>query len=383
MIYRDYATPEKLKLYKIVDSKTLEWYKLYCNKYELEYGETITKWRNLPSIKNAINLIESILNQNNIKLSLSEYLPSLSHRGKLYEIESIDLISSFNRLDLSPQIKYILTAEQELWFYELSFKNYIHQYYLRGKLDWSLSLFLYVFINGYDSVQDQYSQKRWLNVVDQLKNYINGTYQLHKSEWMLNFNASLTIDGILNQEVFLAGFAKPNTFNITRDPFHFTLFNIRDIPDAVHFEKYLIDPRLLNKYLDSINDSENEIRINMGLPKIGEGWITETKLFNLIKETFTTCIVLHHGRPKWLEKQHLDVYLPEYNIAVEYQGKQHYQAVEFFGGEDAFLKNQKRDIKKRELCIENQCTLLCINSEAEFPFVIDEINRLIKLDSKS
>lgn len=377
MLYRDFATPEKLKLYKIVDSKTTEWYKIYYDKYELEYGETITKWRNSPSIKNAINLIKGRLKQNDIRFDLSEYLPNLRYRGKLYEIESIDLISSFNRLDLSPQIRDILTEEQELWFYELSFKNYIHQYFLRGKFDWSLSLFLFVFINGYDAIEEQYSRKRWLNVINYLKNYINGTYQIHKSECMLNFNASITFDDTFYKDVFLAGF----TSNI-RDPFHFTLFNLRYIPDAVHFEKYLIDPKLLNIYLDSINNPENELRLNMGLPKIGEGWITETKLFNLIKNTFVNCIVLHHGRPKWLEKQHLDVYLPEHNIAIEYQGKQHFQAVEFFGGKDAFAKNKMRDIKKRKLCDENKCTLLCISSEAEFPYVIDEINRLLKLDTK-
>jgi hypothetical protein len=373
VLYRKYATLEKLKLFKIVDSKTSEWYKIYYDKYELEYGERITKWRNLPSIKKSINLIEDTLKQNNIRFDLSEYLPSLRYRDQLYEIESIDLISSFNRLDLSPQIKYILTEEQELWFYELSFKNYIHQYFLRGKLDWYLSLFLFTYINGYDSIEDQYSRKRWLNLIKQLKKYNNGTYQLHKSESVLNFNTSITIDDTFYQEVFLAGFSS----NTTTDPFHFTLYNLRDKTDSVHFEKYLIDPQLINIYLDSIKNPENEIRLKMGLPKIGEGWITETKLFNLIKNTFDKCIVLHHGRPKWLEKQHLDVYLPEHNIAIEYQGKQHYQAVEFFGGEEAFAKNQMRDLKKRKLCVENKCTLICISSEAEFPYVIDEINRLI------
>lgn len=55
-----------------------------------------------------------------------------------------------------------------------------------------------------------------------------------------------------------------------------------------------------------------------------------------------------------------DFYLPEYNACIEFQGKQHYEAVEHFGGEEDFKVRQKRDNIKAEYCLQNQIELLCI-----------------------
>jgi hypothetical protein len=40
-----------------------------------------------------------------------------------------------------------------------------------------------------------------------------------------------------------------------------------------------------------------------------------------------------HRVISWIENLRLDIYFPKYNIAVEYNGQQHYYPVEFFGGE--------------------------------------------------
>lgn len=40
------------------------------------------------------------------------------------------------------------------------------------------------------------------------------------------------------------------------------------------------------------------------------------------------------------------MYIPELNLAVEYQGKQHYVAVGLFDGEEGLKKTQQRDKKK-------------------------------------
>lgn len=46
----------------------------------------------------------------------------------------------------------------------------------------------------------------------------------------------------------------------------------------------------------------------------------------------------------------LDFYLPEYNVAVECQGIQHYQPIEWFGGDEEFKTIIARDAVKKELC---------------------------------
>ena len=46
----------------------------------------------------------------------------------------------------------------------------------------------------------------------------------------------------------------------------------------------------------------------------------------------TENIVFEHRKHfEWLGQQHLDFYLPEFNIAIECQGEQHYEPVDFAG----------------------------------------------------
>ena len=42
-----------------------------------------------------------------------------------------------------------------------------------------------------------------------------------------------------------------------------------------------------------------------------------------------------------------DFYLPDYNLVIEYNGRQHYEAVHAFGGEKALFETQKRDSIKK------------------------------------
>lgn len=66
-------------------------------------------------------------------------------------------------------------------------------------------------------------------------------------------------------------------------------------------------------------------------------------------------------RFKWLGLQSLDFYLPDYNIAIECQGEQHFKPIKHFGGEHNFIKTQERDKIKYDLCMNNDIILLYIN----------------------
>ena len=118
---------------------------------------------------------------------------------------------------------------------------------------------------------------------------------------------------------------------------------------------------------------ENYFRKNSGLPKIGEGWISETNLYYEIKEAFS-CEVFQHGKPKWLGRQHFDIWIPSLKLAIEYQGLQHDEPVEFFGGEKSFRENQKRDLRKKMLCAENNVTLIEVRKNYQINDVIKKIN---------
>lgn len=85
-------------------------------------------------------------------------------------------------------------------------------------------------------------------------------------------------------------------------------------------------------------------------------WKHEQSLFLLIKKKYPDAVFQY--RPKWLSPQSLDIYIPKLNIGIEYQGIQHYSAVDFFGGKLALEHRIFLDNKKREICKRNNITLI-------------------------
>ncbi len=123
-----------------------------------------------------------------------------------------------------------------------------------------------------------------------------------------------------------------------------------------------------------LREGENEYRNNIGAKRIGEAWISETELYYKIKNALPQYDVIHHGKPLWLGRQHFDIWIPDLNFAIEYQGLQHDNPVEYFGGELAFLQNKKRDLNKKVLSEKNNVKLI----EVRPGYVLGEVLNLIK-----
>lgn len=99
--------------------------------------------------------------------------------------------------------------------------------------------------------------------------------------------------------------------------------------------------------------AENKVRVMLGIPKLGEGWVNETQLFRLVESLFSEYEVIREASPAWLGKQRLDIFIPGLALAIEYQGEQHYRPVALFGGEEGLKKTKERDKLKLKLCREN------------------------------
>lgn len=56
-----------------------------------------------------------------------------------------------------------------------------------------------------------------------------------------------------------------------------------------------------------------------------------------------------------------DFYLPDYRLLIEFHGRQHYEQIDYFGGEEGFKLIQKRDAFKRSLAWEYKLPLLEFN----------------------
>lgn len=85
-------------------------------------------------------------------------------------------------------------------------------------------------------------------------------------------------------------------------------------------------------------------------------WKSEAQLFVLVSSVYPDAIYQYHT--DWLRMQSLDIFIPSISVGIEYQGVQHYRAVDLFGGEDNFRHQQENDQKKRSLCKQNGVTLI-------------------------
>lgn len=127
-----------------------------------------------------------------------------------------------------------------------------------------------------------------------------------------------------------------------------------------------------------LREAENNLRLSIGGKRIGEGFISETNLYYRVKNHFPSLNVIQHGRPDFLGRQHFDIWIPDFKIAIEYQGEQHDNPVMFFGGEEGFKNNQKRDELKKEKCVKNEVILLEVRPNYSFEVLVMEIENAIK-----
>lgn len=56
-----------------------------------------------------------------------------------------------------------------------------------------------------------------------------------------------------------------------------------------------------------------------------------------------------------------DFFLPETNTLIEYDGRQHFESIDIWGGEEALLKRKINDKIKNNYCIKNRISLLRIS----------------------
>lgn len=92
------------------------------------------------------------------------------------------------------------------------------------------------------------------------------------------------------------------------------------------------------------NESKGELQIQLLLDKLNISYIRQHK--------FDDCF--------YKSNLLFDFYIPEYNMCIEYNGIQHYEPVEFFGGVKSFEVNLIRDSIKESYCNENDIKLIVI-----------------------
>lgn len=94
-------------------------------------------------------------------------------------------------------------------------------------------------------------------------------------------------------------------------------------------------------------------------------WKSEQLVYEITKQLYPKATVWYQFRPEFLHtgkgQLSYDVYISKLRVAIEYQGKQHFEPVEIFGGRDSFEKQKERDSLKQQLSRENGVKLVYIN----------------------
>lgn len=95
--------------------------------------------------------------------------------------------------------------------------------------------------------------------------------------------------------------------------------------------------------------SSGEFEIERTLKEVFE--MTEDVDF-FKQKTFENCV--------YINKLRFDFYIPSENLCIEFNGKQHYEPIDFYGGMDNFIKQKKRDAVKKKYCKNMKINLLVI-----------------------
>ena len=110
-------------------------------------------------------------------------------------------------------------------------------------------------------------------------------------------------------------------------------------------------------------------------------WVSEQRMVDIIKKLYKKYKIEPQYRPSFLVSSNggqmsYDCCIPELNLAFEYQGKQHFEPIDFFGGEEKFKEQVKRDKEKLKLSNDNGVKLIYINYNEDL--TEDLIKRKIK-----
>lgn len=126
--------------------------------------------------------------------------------------------------------------------------------------------------------------------------------------------------------------------------------------------------------------SWHKLKYGHGCPMCGNKKnYSELRLKSILEKEFNK--VEYQKRFDWLGRQSLDFYLPQYNVAIEYQGRQHFCEYSLFNHDETL----KSDLTKLENCKAHNIPIYYITFEGKY-IPIDfsyyklytDINNLIK-----
>ena len=325
-------------------------------------------YRNIQIIEFILFVILRYYFQKRIKYTLdnSDYIKSVLETGfgtneeslrflllcqnemPMLKIPLIDVVQIINRIEKCLKSDELYMTENiknfETVKFEFTFTSYFDKisdiaviYASQFKTFKKLSLDMYYV--SFDAIQIQHIEMMYF-ILRKMK------YAFDKKT--MEYVNSVSVIKILENLIEIWQFMKATAIN-TND-----VLLINEFSDSKHDLLRKTYRELYNKQIKAKRNEIFNMAVSNGFKFNNRS--SEMQLFALISKHFDDAI--YQYRNKWLGKQSLDIYIPSLKIAFEYQGEQHYYAIDFFGGETALKQNQERDAKKKRLCASNGIKLI-------------------------
>jgi hypothetical protein len=142
--------------------------------------------------------------------------------------------------------------------------------------------------------------------------------------------------------------------------------------------KFSTEPTCKHRYLQfhfksrffKVTDGqEHEIRLAWGYPEKGKTGFREKMLYDSACLIFGEKNVIRRYRGKELGGLEIDVWVPSYKIALEYQGEQHFKNINHWHGENGLTDQKSRDKYKQDLCKSLNYRLLLFFPNDQLDFI--------------
>jgi len=297
--------------------------------------------------------------------------------------------------------RWLIRFVKEFSGYNLKQKvDYLRELHLLSPLELCLASFFYSFNLTTDDIYHCIDQNTVNIQIPYLKpipfklNFNKSTRDILNSQILLNSIKAFSLDE--TETFFEIEYLREGVkLNIQYNEIIEDVFGIGDIkrwiakktgmPLTNHkikqLKTYNIDEKFIMSYYKRLRTNvrtlENKLRIDDGHNIVGS-LFTETLIFTQLADQLKEYHVTSQHSPKWLGRQRFDIFIHELNIAVEYNGLQHYQPVAYFGGIDGFKQTQSRDMLKRKKSRENNCVLIEIKYNADINQSINDIIGFVK-----
>lgn len=309
--------------------------KFFINKYNLEYIV-------VPNIIKEDDTINVLIKEPSSKDAhiCYEYMVERFERFPKYNVYNISLLDCFQSLNIEDksmliQYNYIYIKRSKDTEYNLATWTSLNEAIKKG-LNYDNDDQLAIFYLNILKVICKRPRYKYSCYLERFPIYPRRASELVQQSWdcgngSISWIAKENIS--LKQYVFFNRIEK-EYHNIIKSYFN-KLASVKQVYD--NFESLSLSEMIANGFYDN-------------------KWKSEKTLYCMIKEIYDDAIYQYHS--SFLEKQSLDIFIPSLSLGIEYQGQQHYQPIDFFGGEIGFQKVIERDKRKAEICKKNNIILI-------------------------